>query len=84
MVKQVHRNLSKPQLKQLKDKAARIIMHEDNIVIELWRDDIWTPTWHYYSTEYDRCIIKIMQLLELKFEFEDLLVGQMPIQDEFY
>lgn len=69
--------MNKSELMKLEDKAARVVMTSDSITIELWIDNSWSPTWFYYKDEdeYTACIIKIMQLIELKFTFEPFLIG---------
>lgn len=66
--------MNKEQLKRLEDKAARVVMGQNNTVIEIWKDNTWVPTYFYLPDEYDKCIVKIMQLEELKFDFEDMLI----------
>ena len=71
--------MSSIDLKKLNDKAARVIIQNDFAFIEVWNNDNEWENLETYpivnNNVHYSCLVRIMQLIEMKFEFEPFLIG---------
>lgn len=71
--------MTKKELKELKDKAARVTISDDQVFIEIWTGEEWRTDYIYPIDSDNRvhykALVTILQLAEYKFHFEPLLIG---------
>lgn len=71
--------MTKEEMNALKDKAARVLIKTDMVFIEIWNNDEEWETLEAYpivrGNLHYSCIVRIMQMIEMKFTFEPFLIG---------
>lgn len=71
--------MTKSELNKLEDKAARVTICDDQVFLEIWTGKKWSTEYVFPIDTDNRihygAIVKILQLAEMKFTFEPLLIG---------